>query len=305
MKPNTIYSLALIGALLLPPLAHAGKTDYTDVWWNSQQSGWGMNLARQDNSIYATLHAYDSNGTPLWYVAYLDEQNDNSFAGNIYSFTSTQTNAPLSPSQAKPALQGTLAFVPFSASEGLIRYNINGQQGEQPVKRFSLLSQPFPTSNPITGTNDWEYSHVLFNSHHSISGSCPQLFGFQPPADNITLKITPSTDPTAPFVQIALRVSVKILSFGRTLDTKYRCTVTGHLTSDGRLSKIDDATYSCADEQNGQTMFTLPTKVADIHLSSSQLDGHWDAEIPTLGAETGTQTGSCSQRASFVFSMRP
>ncbi len=306
MKPNTIYSLALISALTLSPLAQAGGTDYTDVWWNSQQPGWGMNLATQDNRIYATLHAYDSNGAPLWYVAYLNERDDKSFTGDVYSFTSTPTNAPLSPGQATSATRGTLMFVPLSASEGLIRYTIDGQQGEQPVKRFSLLAQPFPTSNPITGTNDWEYAQVSFDNYRQpSSGLCPRLFGFHA-GDTMTIKVTPSADPAAPSVQIALRASVGIFPpSGGIVEKKYNCTITGHLTSNGRLSEIADAQYSCSDAQSGRVMFTLPTKVTDIHLSPSQLDGHWDAEIPKLETETTTQAGSCNQRASFVFSMRP
>src|SRR4029453_7146264 len=31
-----------------------GDTNYQDIWWNPQESGWGMNLTHQGNTIFAT-----------------------------------------------------------------------------------------------------------------------------------------------------------------------------------------------------------------------------------------------------------
>ncbi len=299
MKPNTLCALALTGALLFSPLVQADDTDYTDVWWNPQQSGWGLNLAHQDGRIYATLHAYGTNGAPLWYVAYLDKQDDGSFTGATYSFTSTSTTAPLLPGQTSATMRGTLTFVPGSASEGVIRYNIDGQQGEQSVKRFSLLAQPFPASNPVYDINVNNWSHATF----TINSNCSSAF--DPGADAAAqISVTPSTDPTAPTARIDLKVSVNNPTPSAGLVFKdYNCSITGRLISDGQLSRIDDAKYSCVDATSQQPVWTqLPVKVTNIRVSASQLEGFWNSDIPNLNVATGAQTGNCNQKGYFVFS---
>ena len=43
-------------------------TNYQDLWWVAAgaESGWGINLTQQGNTIFATWFTYDVDGTPLW-----------------------------------------------------------------------------------------------------------------------------------------------------------------------------------------------------------------------------------------------
>lgn len=42
--------------------------NYQDLWWvgGGVESGWGINLTQQGNTIFATWFTYDADGTPLW-----------------------------------------------------------------------------------------------------------------------------------------------------------------------------------------------------------------------------------------------
>ncbi len=46
----------------------AGATNYQDLWWvpGGEESGWGVNLVHQGDTIFATWYTYDLDGTPLW-----------------------------------------------------------------------------------------------------------------------------------------------------------------------------------------------------------------------------------------------
>ncbi len=63
---------ALVVAFLLPTQATAANTwgtDYSDLWWNSAESGWGANIAHQGDTIFMTLFVYGPDQRVRWYVA--------------------------------------------------------------------------------------------------------------------------------------------------------------------------------------------------------------------------------------------
>ncbi len=45
-----------------------GASNYTALWWNAAESGWGINLNHQGNIVFGTLFTYDAIGAPLWLV---------------------------------------------------------------------------------------------------------------------------------------------------------------------------------------------------------------------------------------------
>jgi len=68
--------------------------NFTDLWWNPAESGWGINLAHQGNILFATLYTYDVDGTPMWlFMSNGDKQVDGSFAGGLYRATGPVFNA--------------------------------------------------------------------------------------------------------------------------------------------------------------------------------------------------------------------
>jgi hypothetical protein len=43
--------------------------DFTDLWWNSGESGWGLNIVQHESgNLFATWFVYGPNQQPLWYV---------------------------------------------------------------------------------------------------------------------------------------------------------------------------------------------------------------------------------------------
>jgi len=71
-----------------------GEANYQDLWWNADESGWGINIVHQGNIIFATLFTYGANRRDKWFVASgLVRQPDGSFAGELYSTTGTAFNA--------------------------------------------------------------------------------------------------------------------------------------------------------------------------------------------------------------------
>ena len=68
---QTKHKIAVIAAKLLLALcaffsikAHA--VNYQDLWFNEAESGWGVNIAQQDQTLFGTWFIYDSNNQPSW-----------------------------------------------------------------------------------------------------------------------------------------------------------------------------------------------------------------------------------------------
>ena len=43
-------------------------TNFQDLWWNPNESGWGINFAHQGDILFATLFTYGADGRSLWFV---------------------------------------------------------------------------------------------------------------------------------------------------------------------------------------------------------------------------------------------
>ncbi len=59
----------LMCAALAAISAAAQAGQYTDMWWNPSESGWGANVVHQDDTAFVTLFVYGPDGAPRWYSA--------------------------------------------------------------------------------------------------------------------------------------------------------------------------------------------------------------------------------------------
>lgn len=59
----------LLAALAAAASLHAGAGQFSDLWWNPGESGWGVNVVQQLETAFVTLFVYAADGRPTWYVA--------------------------------------------------------------------------------------------------------------------------------------------------------------------------------------------------------------------------------------------
>jgi lysyl endopeptidase len=82
------------GAYTLKASLSTVTDNYTDLWWNPSESGWGLNINHQGQTLFVTLFTFDQQGRPLWLVAPSVTRTPSGYwEGTLYRTTGPAFNA--------------------------------------------------------------------------------------------------------------------------------------------------------------------------------------------------------------------
>jgi hypothetical protein len=113
----------------------APTTDYTDLWWNSNESGWGMAMTQQNQNIFLAWFVYDASGKPVWYVASNCAVSGNGCSGTVYSTTGPPLSTSFNPQSVTVTPVGNISVSFTDANNAVLTYTVNGQSGTKNVTR--------------------------------------------------------------------------------------------------------------------------------------------------------------------------
>ena len=106
----------LLAIAILFPVGHVEatqfSTDGTDLYWNPNESGWGLQVVQEADVIFVTLYVYDP-GNPIWYTGTgIAQTNSTSiWAGDLYQTTGPWFGAPVfNPALVTTTKVGTLTL---------------------------------------------------------------------------------------------------------------------------------------------------------------------------------------------------
>jgi hypothetical protein len=141
-SPNRVVMCTpLTGAAVPAPVV----ANYQGLWWNSSESGWGINFAHQSDTIFATWFTYDFDGSPLWMVAAAVKGAGNVYSGTLYRGTGPAFNAKtFDPTQVTGTPVGPVALVFADNDNATFAYTINGVPQSKNITR-QVFSSPVPS----------------------------------------------------------------------------------------------------------------------------------------------------------------
>jgi hypothetical protein len=114
-------------------LARTAATNYQDLWWNPNESGWGINFTHQGTTIFATLFTYSATKA-MWLVATMTKGADGSFSGDLLSTTGPAFNTE--PWTAIAATKvGTMQAAFTDGATGTLVYSVNGTSVTKAITR--------------------------------------------------------------------------------------------------------------------------------------------------------------------------
>ncbi len=127
---KTITQQVLATGTTPPPI------DYTDLWWNASESGWGISLTQQFGIVFVAWYTYDATGKPAWYVAPNCPLVGAGCTSVLYQVTGATpiTSAWNEASKmVSPVGSVTIAFA--DAANGTLNYTINGVSASRVITR--------------------------------------------------------------------------------------------------------------------------------------------------------------------------
>jgi hypothetical protein len=113
--------------------------DFTDLWWNPNESGWGLNLIQHPNSIiFAIWYTYDATGRVTWFhVPSGSWTSSMTYTGTLYAVAGPPfSSATFNASQVKRTAVGSATLSFSSAQAGTWSYTIDGVSGSKAISRL-------------------------------------------------------------------------------------------------------------------------------------------------------------------------
>lgn len=204
----------------------ARSTDFTDLWWNPNESGWGLNIAHQADTIFITLYVYGSDNRATWFTSTAhfvgsDQAGNLVYTGDLYQSTGPWYGALFFPSQVMLRRAGDATFRATSVDTGNITYSVDGIVVSKDIQRLALK--------------------LMDISGDYIGGIVQTNAGCSNPASN------GSTEDAA-FLSVTQNgVDTQIV----TTSTRRVCTYHGTYGQAGRMGNIGNGTFTCSDGTAG------------------------------------------------------
>ena len=162
---DVAYSNGNLGQWLVTSQTSSGPVpafDYSDLWWNASESGWGLSLVQHPTShaLYGAWYVYDAAGAPMWVVMPGGTWNSStSFTGDLYATTGPDPRGAFDPSQVTRTKVGTASLFFSSSGQGTLSWTAWGTSGSRTITR-----QPFGVADAAPATN---YQDLWWNPNES------------------------------------------------------------------------------------------------------------------------------------------
>jgi hypothetical protein len=136
-----------------------------DLWNNPNESGWGLNITQQDQTLFATMFIYGADNRPSWFVASSMTPSGSGYLGDLYQTSGPAYFNSFNPNSVGIRKVGRIIFVPRNEGEAGISYEVDGLTVNKNIER-----QTFKTPN-LTDTWLGNYRQRVSGCDSSASSS--------------------------------------------------------------------------------------------------------------------------------------
>lgn len=172
MHPITACRRAFLSAaalllFALSGLSRAQTINYTDLWWNPNESGWGMQVTHHNDEMFATWFTYDEQGNQLFITlpgCSTVRWNGRTCSGELYRTTGSPYTGTFVRTNTIATRIGTGTLTFTSATAASFSYTINNTTLTKSLVRQAFGTGvslfPFDRSDLyyVTGEDGWGFS---------------------------------------------------------------------------------------------------------------------------------------------------
>ena len=141
IKPIQRYTFSDLTACIFSNTPRANATNYQDLWWKPDESGWGLNIAHQGDIFFATWFTYDAAGANTWLTSDMMRTGPRTYSGQLYRATGT----PYDQIRFEPAIRtatvaGSITMTFTNGESGKMDYVLDGVPVSKAIQRFVFSS---------------------------------------------------------------------------------------------------------------------------------------------------------------------
>src|SRR5881394_1905102 len=111
--------------------------DATDMWFNPAESGWGLNVIHQGDTLFATLFVYGSDAQPRWYVASDMSGGPADYTGTLRECTGNAFGEAFNPANHSCRDVGPIRLE-IAEGFGRLNYTVDGVSVGKYVQRWTF-----------------------------------------------------------------------------------------------------------------------------------------------------------------------
>lgn len=121
------------------------QPNYQDLWWKSpagSESGWGVNIAHQGDTLFATWYTYGADGNPMWLSgSNLARTGNGTYSGALVRSWGPPFSAqPWDPARVTRQPAGSVTFAFTDANNGVMTYSVEGVTQSKSITRIAFAS---------------------------------------------------------------------------------------------------------------------------------------------------------------------
>jgi hypothetical protein len=141
--------LVTAACLVAAPASASLGTNFSDQWWNPNESGWGASVLQQYDTLFIELFVYAPDGRPTWYTAaaYHQPQSGRTlFSGDLYETSGPWFGAFFDAAAVGKRRVGTLQFDAASTDFATLTYTVDNVAVTKQVQRQLWTYEDFTGS---------------------------------------------------------------------------------------------------------------------------------------------------------------
>jgi hypothetical protein len=117
----------------------ATATNYQDLWWNApagSESGWGVNITHQGDTLFVTWFTYDATGAPTWFSATAPRSAPKVYGGTLYRTAGPAFSAvPWNPAAVTLTPVGSVTLTFATGNQASFAYTVGGVSQAKTITR--------------------------------------------------------------------------------------------------------------------------------------------------------------------------
>ena len=163
--------LALLAALCCgPALAASTSTDFTDLWFNPSEEGWGVNVVHQRDILFVTMFVYGPDNKPTWYVGSdvrLSSINEGvlTYSGTLYKTSGPYFGGPFNENNVANTNVGSITFTASQINSATLSYLAEGVAVTKSIQRQTWAAETIAGNYGGASIGDWVDCGSSRNGH--------------------------------------------------------------------------------------------------------------------------------------------